>query len=210
MKKQWLALLVTALLVASVTAYATGLPGLDALTAIARNAKRTPLTLPEVFEIVYRTPDGEVSLSRDADGNLTFAGGDATLIFLKNAEDSYLAAEQTDAGYALTDLTPMSFDQVKEKIAQVWRLIEPNEEQSQMAVVASVDGKVQVLGRDATRFREAVHEGTASGYDIHVTGALWYTFDQETGVCLMMETAPDESHDNAEAVFECVKYEIGK
>ena len=210
MKKRGLCLLLALMMLTGTAALATSLPGLDALTALAKNAKITPLALPEVFEITYRTPDGELTLSRDVQGNLIYTNGETAIAFVKNAEDSYFEATPTELGLVLGDLTPLTFAEVKEKIADIWNMIEPHEQNEHSAITAVFDKNAKVAGREANRFHEAKHTGSDTGYSVAVDAVVWYTFDKETGVCLMKETAPDEDRADAEVVYECVSYTITK
>ena len=208
MKLKLLSILTAIMLLLSASALATSLPGLDALTALAKSSSPTPLSLPAEFSITYRTQAGELSLSRSADGNLTYVNGAETALFLKSGDDAYLAATPTESGYTLNELTPITFEQVKERIAPVWQLIAPVELGGAAAVTASFDGNTEVLGRSANRFRLAVHTGTEAGYSVTVNSAVWITLDHENGICLMKETAADENHANATVEFECVSLEI--
>lgn len=200
--------LVLALLIGGTALAVTGLPSLDALSAIAKNAKVTPLALPDVFEIAYRTPDGELFLSRDENGWLTYVEGDVTRLFVKTGEDAYLAATPADTGYNVEDLNPLTFEQVKEAVAPIWQMIEPNERNERSASTAIFDKNIDLLGRKASRYRISIHEGNESSYSVELSTAVWYTFDKDTGVCLMKETAADENRKNAEVVFECIKYTV--
>ena len=187
-------------------ALASGIPGLEALLQVAAASKPAEVKLPDVFEITYRTADGEVSLSRDADGNLTARNGDETLLYLKVDEDAYLPAVPGDTGYTLTATETVTLDGVKEALAFVWDMIEPREEHEATAVVAIFDGNVDLIGRSANRFRQALHESDANGYSVKTTAAVWYTFDKETGACLMKETGPDENRSNATIAYECISF----
>ena len=197
MKKAGLCLLAGLLsLIVAGTALAAGLPGMDALIQLATSSKPTPLKLPDVFEITYRTQDGEVSLSRGADGTLTAVRGEETFRYLRKGDDAY----QAETGETLT------LDEVKAAIAFVWDLIEPSEQVESAAIIAIYDGNTKIAGREANRFRETLHQGDGSGYSVEASGAVWYTFDKKTGVCLAKETAPDENHENAEVLYECLSY----
>lgn len=177
-------------------ALAAGLPGMDALIQVAKSAKPTPLTLPEVFSLTYRTAEGEVSLSRGADGALVAVRGEETYRFELVGENLYKTAEGDRR----------SLDEIKKDIAFVWDLVEPTEQVENAAVIVMFDANTKALGRDANRFRQSTHEGTETGYSVDASKAVWYTFDKKTGVCLMKETAADENHENAEVVYECVAY----
>ena len=201
MKIRILCVLLAALLMIGVSAMAVSLPALDALSAIATAQSPAPLELPKVFKIVYQTEAGNISLSRGADGNLTYENGAESLVFTKAGDGTYLDAA---TGETLT------FDQVKERIALVWDMIAPHEEADKAAVTVTFDRSVKVADREASRFREAVHTETETGYSVKTDLAVWHTFDHQTGVCLAKETAPNENHDNVTAVFTCVSYEIGK
>ena len=144
--------------------------------------------------------EGELSLSRDEAGNFTYANGDKTLTY-----------ELTDAGtYQGAGETGLTLEQLKERIAPVWDLLQPHDEIEDEAVTMAFDANVKVLGRDANRFREAEHKAEDGVYSAASTGAVWYTFDKATGICLLKETGTDEEHRNAETVYECVSFEIGK
>ena len=183
-------------LVLAGSALASGLPGMDALIQIAKSARPTPFKLPEVFSITYRTADGEVSLRRGADGALVAIQGDQTFRFEAAGENIY----RTEQG------NKISLDEVKALISFVWGLAEPSEQVESAAIVAIFDADTEIAGRKANRFRETLHQADKDGYSVGSTGAVWYTFDKKTGVCLMKEVGPDENHENAEVVFECVSY----
>ena len=191
MKMKWMSLMLVFALLLSGSALAVSLPGLDALSAIATAASPTPLELPEVFEIVYKTAEGELSLSRAEDGSITYVNGETTLVFTKTGDDAYAFEAET-----------LTFEELKERIAAVWQLIEPREEVERGAVTSAFDANVTVLDRKANRFRQAIHADFSAQSD----NVAWYTFDKTTGVCLMKETGPDEDHKNAEIVYECVSF----
>ena len=193
MKTRLLCVCLAVLLLVSGSALAQGLSGLGALSAIATAASPTPLELPDVFEIVYRTAEGEVSLSRDADGSFTYVNGDTKLVFAKTGDDAYTAENETGT---------LTFDEVKERIAPVWQMIEPDEDIGSAAVTAAFETNVTILDRKANRFRQSVH----TDFSTKIDTAVWYTFDKATGICLIKETGTDEIHDNAEIVYECVSF----
>ena len=89
MKIRCLCVCLAVMLIVSGSALAMSLPGLSALSTVATNSTPTPLKLPDVFEIVYQTAEGEVSLSRDAAGSFTYLSGATKLVFTKSGKDTY-------------------------------------------------------------------------------------------------------------------------
>ena len=209
MRAKWLCICLTALMLFAVTASAATLPGgLDALSALAKGAKPTPFQLPDTFDIAYRTADGELALSRDENGHLKYVNGDNVTMYLKAGDDAYVAsiANESGADTAKT-ITALTFDQVKEQIAPIWSLMAPNGENEHGAVTAEFDKNVKLLGRKANRFRSSIHSGDDKGYSVKADIIEWYTFDKETGVCLMKETGETSDHDKAQVAFECIRFE---
>ncbi len=197
MKTKWMSLILVIVLLMGSSALALGLDGLEGLSAIATAASPTPLELPEVFEIVYRTMLGEVSLSRGEDGGITYINGETKLVFARTGEDAYTA--ENEAG-------TLTFEEVKERIAPVWQMIEPHEEINSATVVSAFEADVTLLDRKANRFRESVHSASEGSYSVESDAVVWYTFDKATGVCLLKEAGSDENHDNAVIIFECVSF----
>ena len=200
MKIRCLCVCLAVMLIVSGSALAMSLPGLSALSTVATNSTPTPLKLPDVFEIVYQTAEGEVSLRRDGAGSFTYLNGETKLVFTKSGKDAYKSESESGK---------LTFDEVCERIAPVWNLIAPNES-AQGAVTVAFDRNVKVADRDANRFREAVHTNTGSGFSVESDLVVWYTFDKATGVCLAKETAPDENRDNVTVEFTCISYVVGK
>ena len=176
------------------------------------------ITMPNQFSITYEyVEDGkfkEVVLEKDEGDNYHYKDSEDEYLFVKDGK-GYKIAIGTVNGFAYKNNDKYTFDRVKEITHRFWSCATPLDDDFTMGTTTE-EGTGEICGRKTNKFKVDLGFGYSfGGYNMSMSEATFYEFDQETGICLASSSNEDVSvmgmnaGDGEQAGFECTRFELG-
>jgi len=175
------------------------------------------ITMPTQFSITYEyAEDGkfkEVTMEKDINDNYHYKDNEDEYLFVKDGR-GYKIAIGTVNGFVYKSNDKYTFDRVKELSQKFWNCATPLDDDFTMGTTTE-EGTDEVCGRKTNKFKVDLSFGYSfGGYNMSMSEATFYDFDQETGICLASSSNEDvrvmgmTSGNGVEAGFECTHFEL--
>ncbi len=175
------------------------------------------ITMPKTFSITYEyVEEGkfkEVTMKKDANENYHYKDNEDEYLFIKDGK-GYKIAIGTVNGFVYKNNEKYTFNHVKELTEKFWSCATPLDEDFTIGTTTE-EGTGEVCGRKTNKYKVDFGFGyNLGGYNMSMSEATFYDFDQETDICLASSSSEDvnvmgmNAGDGEQAAFECTHFEL--